>query len=315
MKAISVLIIAAALTFLSYKFVYPPLAEALGIDRLGKEETPIQVVAAPAPKAEPKPVAPVPVKAEPKPMVEAPKPAMPVVMAPEPPPVPEPVKPKEGEFVPPEFPPIETVVGNWSTIPKSAFPRPVKMNRQFEFKIKIGSGTASSVVPAGRDVIAVAQQGQSLVIAPTPDSTARGEVAMEDTNLKDVLTVTYDKWKTWRTETLRRAHEFKKSAASRVIKGGPTVAGDDKPEKNADGAYPVLLASMSSGEVTEIKPDNVKEWGEVAREKIEDTDYWTIIVKYETVTMFGKFDTEAQARVRNGKVIKWVYTGSGEVVP
>jgi hypothetical protein len=256
-----------------------------------------------------------PVKEEPKPMVEAPKPAMPVVMAPEPPPMPEPVKPKEGEFVPPEFPPIETVVGNWSTIPKSAFPRPVKMNRQFEFKIKIGSGTASSVVPAGRDVIAVAQQGQSLVIAPTPDSTARGEVAMEDTNLKDVLTVTYDKWKTWRIETLRRAHEFKKSAASRVIKGGPTVAGDDKPEKNAEGAYPVLLASMSSGEVTEIKPDNVKEWGEVAREKIEDTDYWTIIVKYETVTMFGKFDTEAQARVKNGKVIKWVYTGSGEVVP
>jgi hypothetical protein len=72
---------------------------------------------------------------------------------------------------------------------------------------------------------------------------------------------------------------------------------------------------MSAGEVTEIKPDNIKEWGEVAREKIDDTDFWTIIVKYETVTMFGKFDTEAQARVKNGKVLKWVYTGSGEVVP
>jgi hypothetical protein len=235
--------------------------------------------------------------------------------APEPAPTPEPTKPKEGEFVPPEFPPIETVVGNWSTIPQSAFPRPVKMNRQFEFKIKIGSGTASSVVPAGRDVIAVAQQGQTLVIAPTPDSTARGEVSMEDTNLKDVLTSTYDKWKVWRLETLRRAHEFKKTAGSRVIKSGPTVAGDDKPEKNAEGAYPLLLASMSAGEVTEIKPDNIKEWGEVAREKIDDTDFWTIIVKYETVTMFGKFDTEAQARIKNGKVLKWVYTGSGEVVP
>jgi hypothetical protein len=249
------------------------------------------------------------------PKPEAPKPEMPVVMAPEPAPIPEPSKPKEGEFVPPEFPPIETVVGNWSTIPKSACPRPVKMNRQFEFKIKIGSGTASSVVPAGRDVIAVAQQGQTLVIAPTPDSTARGEVSMEDTNLKDVLTSTYDKWKVWRLETLRHAHEFKKTAGSRVIKSGPTVAGDDKPEKNAEGAYPLLLASMSAGEVTEIKPDNIKEWGEVAREKIDDTDFWTIIVKYETVTMFGKFDTEAQARIKNGKVLKWVYTGSGEVVP
>jgi hypothetical protein len=314
MKAILVLIIAAALTFLSYKFVYPPIAASLGIDKLGKEEpTPIVVVAPKPEKTEPIPEAPTPVMEAPKP--EAPKPEMPVVMAPEPAPIPEPSKPKEGEFVPPEFPPIETVVGNWSTIPKSAFPRPVKMNRQFEFKIKIGSGTASSVVPAGRDVIAVAQQGQTLVIAPTPDSTARGEVSMEDTNLKDVLTSTYDKWKVWRLETLRRAHEFKKTAGSRVIKSGPTVAGDDKPEKNAEGAYPLLLASMSAGEVTEIKPDNIKEWGEVAREKIDDTDFWTIIVKYETVTMFGKFDTEAQARIKNGKVLKWVYTGSGEVVP
>ncbi|MDH4477417.1 MAG: hypothetical protein QE274_13170 [Verrucomicrobiaceae bacterium] len=314
MKAILVLIIAAALTFLSYKFVYPPIAASLGIDKLGKEEpTPIVVVAPKPEKTEPIPEAPTPVMEAPKP--EAPKPEMPVVMAPEPAPTPEPTKPKEGEFVPPEFPPIETVVGNWSTIPKSAFPRPVKMNRQFEFKIKIGSGTASSVVPAGRDVIAVAQQGQTLVIAPTPDSTARGEVSMEDTNLKDVLTSTYDKWKVWRLETLRRAHEFKKTAGSRVIKSGPTVAGDDKPEKNAEGAYPLLLASMSAGEVTEIKPDNIKEWGEVAREKIDDTDFWTIIVKYETVTMFGKFDTEAQARIKNGKVLKWVYTGSGEVVP
>lgn len=314
MKAILVLIIAAALTFLSYKFVYPPIAASLGIDKLGKEEPAPVVVVAPKPeKTEPIPEAPTPVMEAPKP--EAPKPEIPVVMAPEPAPTPEPAKPKEGEFVPPDFPPIETVVGNWSAIPKSAFPRPVKMNRQFEFKIKIGSGTASSVVPAGRDVIAVAQQGQTLVIAPTPDSTARGEVSMEDTNLKDVLTSTYDKWKVWRVETLRRAHEFKKTAGSRVVKSGPTVAGDDKPEKNADGAYPLLLASMSAGEVTEIKPDNIKEWGEVAREKIDDTDFWTIIVKYETVTMFGKFDTEAQARIKNGKVLKWVYTGSGEVVP
>jgi hypothetical protein len=38
-------------------------------------------------------------------------------------------------------------------------------------------------------------------------------------------------------------------------------------------------------------------------------------VKYETQTMFGKFETEAQARIKNGRVEKWVYTGSGEVVP
>ena len=72
---------------------------------------------------------------------------------------------------------------------------------------------------------------------------------------------------------------------------------------------------MAAGGVTEIKPDIIKSWGEVIRENIDGEEYWTIIVQYETVTMFGKFDTEAQARIRNGKVLKWVYTGSGEVVP
>ncbi len=315
MKALAVLVLALALAYLSYQYAYPPIAEALGIQKQEQEEAskPVEVVAAPEPKPEPVPEPPKPVMEEPKP--EPPKPEMPVVMVPDPPPVPEPEKPKADDFVPPDYPPIETVVGNWSSIPKSAFPRPVKMNRQFEFKIKVGSGTASSVVHPGSDVIAVAQQGAQLVIAPTPDSAARAEVSMEDTNLKEILTDTYEKWKVWRTETLRRAHEFRKNAAQRVAQGGPAKAGDDKPEKNEDGAYPILLASMSSGEVTEIKPDNIKEWGEAVREKIDGEDYWTVIVKYEANTMFGKFDTEAQARIKNGKVFKWVYTGSGEVVP
>ncbi len=42
---------------------------------------------------------------------------------------------------------------------------------------------------------------------------------------------------------------------------------------------------------------------------------WTILVKYENDTMFGKFDVEAQAHIRDGRVDKWIYTGSGEVVP
>jgi hypothetical protein len=315
MKAISVLILAACVTFLSYKVAYDPIAEALGIQKQPEPEPEIVAV----PMEEPKPEVEVVPMEEPKPEPKPEMPEMPVVaMAPEPPPVPEPEpeKPKADEFVPPEFPPIETVVGGWASIPRSAFPRPVKMNRQFEFKIQIGSGTASSVVPPGKEVMAVEQRGDSLVIAPTADSTARAEVAMDDTNLREVLTDAYETWKVRRVDYLRRAHEFRKQAAARAVKGGgPTVAGDDKPERADDGTYPILLASMRSGEVTEIKPDNIKEWGDVLREKIDGEDYWTIIVKYEAITMFGKFDTEAQARIKNGKVRKWVYTGSGEVVP
>jgi endo-alpha-1,4-polygalactosaminidase (GH114 family) len=72
---------------------------------------------------------------------------------------------------------------------------------------------------------------------------------------------------------------------------------------------------MKAGQVTEITPTNIKKWGDAQLEKIDEKEYWTIIVDYTTKTMFGDFDTQAQARVFGGKVEKWIYTGSGEVVP
>ncbi len=93
------------------------------------------------------------------------------------------------------------------------------------------------------------------------------------------------------------------------------AASNEEPKRDADGTYPVILASMKAGQVTEITPTNIKKVGKPAQEKIDGKNYWTIIVNYTTKTMFGDFDTEAQARIMNGKVEKWVYTGSGEVVP
>lgn len=145
---------------------------------------------------------------------------------------------------------------------------------------------------------------------------------MDDTDFKDVFTAAYEQIKVVRVEQARKAHEYQLAAAERA-KNAPATASKSgggggnsaKPEKDKDGTYPLLIASMKAGEVTEVKPDNIKSWGDANQEKIDGTDYWTINVKYETQTMFGKFETEAQARIKNGKVEKWVYTGSGEVVP
>ncbi|HEY1048830.1 MAG TPA: hypothetical protein VGE39_03715, partial [Prosthecobacter sp.] len=152
-------------------------------------------------------------------------------------------------------------------------------------------------------------------------SPMRGQVAMDDTDFKQVFTTGYEQLKVARTEAARKAHEYQLASAERAKNAPPPSAkggsgsSNDKPAKDEDGTYPLLVASMKAGEVTEIKLDNIKSWGDPAQEKIDGTDYWTVNVKYETQTMFGKFETEAQARIKNGKVDKWVYTGSGEVVP
>ncbi|MCB1277648.1 hypothetical protein [Prosthecobacter sp.] len=320
MKPLIVIILAIAVGYVSYEYVYPPFADAMKFTKhVPKPEPKKEVVVAPPPKPvvkeEPKIV--MEPKPEPKPEMkpEEPKPEMP--KAPEPPP------PDPNAFVAPVFPPVDELTQNWAAVPKGFFttPKQVTMKKDLELKMQMGKATASTTFKSGTKIFVMGQEGANLVVGASAGSPMRGLVAMDDTDFKEVFEAAYEQVKVVQTENARRAHEYKLAAAERAknapagSSGGGGGSSNDKPEKDADGAYPLLLASMKAGEVTEIKPDNVKSWGDAAQEKIDGTDYWTVNVKYETQTMFGKFETEAQARIKNGRVDKWVYTGSGEVVP
>jgi hypothetical protein len=324
MKPLIVIVLALAVGYISYEYVYPPLADAMKFTKhVPKVEEPKpEVVVAPPPK--PKPVEkkePVVVMAEPKPepkpemKPEEPKPEMP--KAPEPPPV------DPNAFVAPVFPPVDEVTQNWAAVPKGFFntPKQVTIKKDLEIKMQMGKATAASTFKSGAKVFVMGQEGPNLVVGASAGSPMRGQVAMDDTDFKEVFAAAYEQIKIVNTEKARKAHEYRLAAAERQknapagTAGGGGGSSNDKPVKDADGTYPMLLASMKAGEVTEIKPDNVKSWGDPAQEKIDGTEYWTVNVKYETQTMFGKFETEAQARIKNGRVAKWVYTGSGEVVP
>jgi hypothetical protein len=320
MKPLIVIILAIAVGYVSYEYVYPPLADAMKFTKHvppppKKKEVAVVPVPKPVVKEEPKVV--MEPKPEPKPeMAPEPKPEMP--KAPEPPP------PDPNAFVAPVFLPVDEITQNWAAVPKGFFAKPkqITLKKDLEVKMQMGKSTAASAFKAGAKIFVMDQQGPNLIIGASETTNMRGQVPMEDTDFKDVFIAAYEQVKIAKTEEARKAHEYKLAAAERAknapvaaTKGGGGGSSNDKPVKDADGAYPLLLASMKAGEVTEIKPDNVKSWGDAAQEKIDGTDYWTVNVKYETQTMFGKFETEAQARIKNGKVEKWVYTGSGEVVP
>lgn len=317
MKPLLVIALAIAVGYVSYEYVYPPLADAMKFTKhLPKKEEPKkEVVVAPAPK---------PVKKEPKIVMEAPapkpemKPEEPkpeMAKAPEPPPL------DPNAFVAPVFPPVDEVTQNWAVVPKGFFstPKQVTMKKDLELKMQMGKATAATTFKSGTKIFVMGQEGTNLIVGASAGSPMRGLVGMDDTDFKVVFTAAYEQVKVVQTENARKAHEYRLASAERA-KNAPASAGggsssNDKPTKDADGTYPLLLASMKSGEVTEIKPDNIKSWSDPAQEKIDGAEYWTVNVKYETQTMFGKFETEAQARIKNGRVEKWVYTGSGEVVP
>lgn len=314
MKPLIVIILAAAVGYVSYEYVYPPFAEMMKFTKHVPPEPKKEVVAVvPAPKQEVK-VEPAPMpEVKPEPKLEPkpePKPEMPKI--PEPPPV------DPNAFVAPVFQSVEDVTQNWAAVPKGFFAKPVQvtLNKDLKVQMQMGKATAASDFKAGNKIFVMDQVGPNLIVGAAPGSPMRGQVAMDDTDFKQVFTTGYEQLKVTRTEAARRAHEYQLAAAERAKNAPPpSTSSNEKPAKAEDGTYPLLVASMRSGEVTEIKLDNIKSWGDVAQEKIDGTDYWTVNVKYETQTMFGKFETEAQARVKNGKVEKWVYTGSGEVVP
>jgi len=318
MKALVALLILVAVGYVGYQHAYQPIMDMLGLEKAKPvvvdvpQPVIVNVEPPPAPpKKEPKPA--------PKPPEPAPQPApaaMPAVAATMGASVP--TADADG-FIPPTFPPIEDVVKNWMEIPRTAFPRPVKVMKPVEFVTVINGNKIGSKVPAGGQAQVIAQEGLTLTVAPSPTSSAKAQIPIDDTDLKAVLNEAYERWKVTMTEWKRRQHLFGKESEGRAkeakASGTAAVVSNDAPKKNSEGSYDLLLASMKAGQVTEITPSNIKKWGDVQVEKIDGKDYFTVIVDYTTKTMFGDFDTQAQARIAGGKVEKWIYTGSGEVVP
>jgi hypothetical protein len=216
----------------------------------------------------------------------------------------------------PKFEPIEALTGNWLKIPASAFPREVKLVQDAMFKMSVGS----SKIAAGGKAYALAADNGVLTLAPTASSPARAQLAIDGTDLKAQLNASYEKWKITRAEELKAiaANKLQNQPVASAPDAGPSsseVEADGKPVRDSTSGYPLLIASMKRGQITEIKPENVTSWQDPQPTVVQGKPGWAVKVGCNVKTVFGLQPTEAQALVLNGKVIGWYYTGSGEEVP
>ena len=83
---------------------------------------------------------------------------------------------------------------------------------------------------------------------------------------------------------------------------------------NPDGTVQIMIDSIKSGAVKEIKLDQIKYWRWNGYEEVDGKDYFTGVVGYTANTIFGEINTEGKALIRGGKVIKWIYNGSEEEI-
>lgn len=237
----------------------------------------------------------------------------------------------------PDFKPLAELVGNWTNIPANAFPRDIKLKAKSKYFA--AGGAASSTAPAGSTSVALSASGSNLVIAPRRDTKFRGQVAIDATDFKESLTKAYDSYKARQRKKVLAQRELARSRGVEEVtevaassgSGNYTTGKDMKPlsekftkdksvigpmpTRAANGTIPVMVNSIKNGDVTEIKLDEITHWGSVRYEVVDRKPYWTGTVRYKTTSLFGTFDTEAMALIRNGAVTMWVYTGSMEEVP
>jgi hypothetical protein len=248
------------------------------------------------------------------------------------------IDPIEEKYPFPDFKPIEDLVGNWKKIPNSAFPRQVTV--KVKAKYIFAGGAGSSTIPAGRKTTALSFSGDQLVIAPSPQSKIRGEISINGTDYKEILRAEYEKYKNRKRKAvmtqrqrarLIAAEEAKNSNTQSIPSQSVTIATASKlpkarlseyenqigkiPERANDGRVKIMVSSLLRGDVSEIKINEISNWGPIRYEIVDGQPYWTGTVTYNTTSLFGTFPTEAMALMRNGKVIDWLYTGSLEEVP
>lgn len=316
MKSLFITLLIFAAAFAGYDYFLAPPGEKIIFKALNVEpesipgQTPTPAVSASPNKVDS--ALPPPTAGEPKAGSTAA-----VADAPPPPPSPMPADPTSRPADPtafsmPKFEPLETLAKGWTMIPKSAFPRQVQLKRAVPFKMSVGS----SMMNAGATVTALAFENGNLTLAPSETASARATVALDDTDLKSVLEDGYEKWKVLRIEWLKQAHA--RRLAAKANASSAPVAGTDPaqmPARAGDGSYPLLVSSLTSGEVNEIKMKNIHNWGEPQSTQFEGKPAWAIKVAFDAETVFGLQPTEAQAIIAGGRVKGWFYTGSGEPVP
>ena len=221
-----------------------------------------------------------------------------------------PAKPATNDFVPPPIATLEEATRNWTAIPERAFPRNIRLKQPVAIKMTAGTGQLA----VGTSALALAASQGVLTIAPSAASTARGQIPVTDTDFPDQIRSAYETWKTHRIQIARESWEARQKAPATVASTN-LVDPAGKPLANSSGKYDIILESMRIGQVTEVRPDNIRSWGTAHPGLVDGKPGWLIEIDFTATTMFGKFDTQAQAQILNGKLLRWIYTGSGEEVP
>ena len=219
----------------------------------------------------------------------------------------------EGKYPLPTFKEITEITKEWSSIPSRAFPRPVKTL----VAINLEGPGGKVPLPEKSEALAVGMTQGMLVLMKNREDPARSLVPLANTDLKETLTALYEKYKTYKTDQVMKQRERARGLKARA--NGATesemAAAGPKPKVAVGGIIPAMLESLRAKQIKETSEERIMSWGSLNLEEIDGKSYWTGTIQCTVDNaIFGPTPTELMALIRDGKVIKWLYSGSKEEV-
>jgi hypothetical protein len=187
-----------------------------------------------------------------------------------------------------------------------------------------------------------------LTVAPTAESSVRGKIAVDDTDLKETLTNLYDSFVERRTREMvaQREEELARieraqAERERLVKKWIEMA---KPESErqarellveerkeeaegmaeaslppgyTDGSgaeFTVMKESIGRGEAGKVLLSEAVGWRWVGPDQVKGRWYDAGMVRLGTPTVFGVFESELKALHEDGRIVRWVYPATNEPV-
>lgn len=214
----------------------------------------------------------------------------------------------EERFPYPMIKSLDEITSNWTAVPERALPSQITLKKDLQFAL----GTSGSVTkPADSDVYPVGTNGSLQVrVAMAPGSENEALVAMDDTDFKERVTEMYNNGVAGiraRVDAQRDAERTRIAASATITEAEKATVSSPTATTSTD-EIEIMKSSIARGELAGLSPSDITTYRKLGFEKDGQTVFQVGAAVYDVKTMFGTFQTEAKAFIREGKVVRWERT-------
>lgn len=180
---------------------------------------------------------------------------------------------------------------------------PEKVVLKTKVELPLPESTEPMILPAGAPVTPVRVDGQDLVISPFAGP-IEGRVPVMQTDLLEQF------------NNMPPAPVEEPVAVVPTPEPAPEPEPEPAPEPaaeelDAEAIVAVMQGSIKEAQIKEFTFDQVLGWKAGETEDHDGESYQTGMVAYKAETIFGVKNIQAQALIKNGKVVKWIWPKSG----